>query len=147
VAQGFYQEIDRLNNPKVAATLRDRLEQIEKTGLPGQQILSHMSSGSLAEDVNKALSREGAPATRTIQSFIPGAVPPPPPPPPPHTAPTAGEHLSNPATPDFEVHDTVRQMGGWDKLRDDDVVEIYNKRTGDVKDAATNELRRRGRIT
>lgn len=79
VAQGFYQEIDRLGDPRVSGTLRGRLEQIERTGLPGQQILSHMSGGSLAKDVNNALAHESVPSggSRTIESFIPGATPPP----------------------------------------------------------------------
>lgn len=80
VAQGFYQEVNRLGDAtaggdpaqgaRVAHALRSRLEQIESTGYPGQQILSHLSTGSLAEDVDRALAREGGPNARGIGSFI-----------------------------------------------------------------------------
>jgi hypothetical protein len=67
----------------------------------------------------------------------------------PNNPPTLAQHFANTTNvTDFDVYNTVQQMGGWQNpaLRDDAVVSIFNSRSGNLKNEAQVELRRRGLI-
>jgi hypothetical protein len=158
VAEGFYDDVsDRLKGdvakgiaPDASAsrTLAHELEQIAKTGRAGEQVLGHLSVGSVRTKVDRALggSGDGALIDRLVARAKVYATGGNPDQMAESTVGTMSQTLNKEGASDVAINDAVTSMGGWDKLPEHDLVEFYGTRSGPIKEMALTELQRRGRM-